>query len=126
MFCDRKKEDSYSKTVLKIDDFGQTLFDEFSAKWFHIGSRIVEKQLQFWSIEWRKHETCGKLVPSVNSTKKYFAKAIELSNVYNLTRILGESGIRPGYQGKAVDFNNAIMKITNAPIVMSCHFIPVS
>lgn len=84
--------------------------------------------LSFWKHEWKKHGTCSlsdKLIPDEFT---YFKTALNLYKKYNITSILGNSGIIPNtYTSyKSDDFCNAVENSLNTVPVVTCIYDKIS
>ena len=68
--------------------------EELETKWMdvHAGSNPES----FWNHEWSKHGTCSLNLESTNTEKKYFQKALELHDRYNIRNVLEEANIVTG------------------------------
>uniref|UniRef100_Q7M439 Ribonuclease T2 n=1 Tax=Todarodes pacificus TaxID=6637 RepID=Q7M439_TODPA len=84
--------------------------------------------LSFWKHEWKKHGTCSlsdKLTPDEFG---YFNTALNLFKKYNITSILGHSGVIPNtYTAYEVnDFSTAVENALNIVPVITCIYDKMS
>nr|XP_015646061.1 intracellular ribonuclease LX [Oryza sativa Japonica Group] len=77
---DCNKEDPLDPTQI------QDLEKQLDQKW----PSLKQTNLEFWSLEWKKHGTCSNL-----GQHAYFEAALALERLTNLTKILADGGVGP-------------------------------
>lgn len=100
------------------------LRSELQRKW--PTHKISMSDDSFWNYEWKKHGTCALGHAGTNSLKKYFNKALELLDDYNMARIFEEANIQPGHE---YEYNRIVQALSNALGVngfLGCGKPPVS
>lgn len=66
---------------------------QLSIKW---PSCYVNESIKFWRHEWLKHGSCAiDNLPTINGIHDYFKSALQLYDLYNITKILNENDIIP-------------------------------
>lgn len=58
-------------------------------------SWLNKKEGELWKHEWKKHGTCAKSLPALDSELKYFQQALNWSKQYPLNDLLVKGGIQP-------------------------------
>lgn len=94
------------------------ILPKLSAKWLNI--KKGDYLYAFWKYEWKKHGTCAVDVKSVNSEIKYFKKALELSDKFNIKRILKRSEIEPGKKTNIYKYIEAVRRVTGKFSQITC------
>lgn len=100
----------------------QTILEKLNLEW---PSDEEKNYATFWKHEWEKHGTCVATLPELNSILKYFSGGLNFSDVYNLTKALGNSGIVPNTTKPylVTDVSNAITSAFGKTSVLQCTFI---
>ncbi|KAK4875822.1 hypothetical protein RN001_012244 [Aquatica leii] len=72
-----------------------------------------------WEHEWNKHGTCAVTLPQLNNQLQYFTHGLELIRNYNITNILSNYFITPGFDGYNVEniFNSIKTVLNHNPVV---------
>lgn len=100
----------------------------------------IEKQLEqywtnihngsiytLWKHEWKKHGTCAATLPALDTENKYFGQGLKWIKQYDMSNILGKSGIEPSNQGHTPqDVWNAVQKSVGKNPTVQCFVDPVS
>jgi ribonuclease T2 len=74
-----------------------------------------------WKHEWKKHGTCAAALPALDTENKYFSQGLQWVKQYEMTDILGKSGVQPNSQGYTVqDVWNAVQKSTGKNPAVQC------
>lgn len=100
------------------------ILPDLSAKWLDI--KKGEYSYEFWRYQWKKHGTCAVDVESTNSEFKYFKKALELSNKFNIRKILEQSQIKPGQKANIHSYIEAVRGVTGKYGLITCFYDRVS
>jgi ribonuclease T2 len=80
-----------------------------------------------WKHEWRKHGTCAAALPALDTENKYFGQGLKWINQYDMSNILGKSGIQPNNQGYTLqDVWNVVQKSVGKNPAIQCLVDPVS
>ena len=80
----------------------------------------------FWAYEYKKHGTCALDMQSTNSVPKYFKKALELADRYNIAKLIAPQGIVPGNTYGFDRIHRAITTGLGATAHTTCAHNPVS
>ncbi|XP_060529972.1 ribonuclease Oy [Cylas formicarius] len=79
----------------------QPLMDDLKTYWVNIEANTKPNSL--WAHEWKKHGTCSVTLPQLDSVANYFASGLKFTKLYDLSRILANSGIVPNNVAYSVD-----------------------
>ncbi|XP_073836818.1 ribonuclease X25 [Musca autumnalis] len=63
-----------------------------------------------WKHEWLKHGTCAAVLEELSNELKYFSQGITWREGFQLSKILGDSGIHPDSNNTVVAINAALVK----------------
>lgn len=74
----------------------------------------------FWKHEWTKHGTCAIELEPLNTELKYFSKALELNNKYEIGAILYKAGIIPGKPYTGNQLVNAVSQSIGKRAGLEC------
>lgn len=76
----------------------ETIVPELHNRWTEIkGSKTWSKthEGKLWEYEWKKHGSCSKSLPTLDSELKYFKQGLDWSKNYSLSDLLAKGGINP-------------------------------
>lgn len=78
---------------------------------------------EFWEYEWLKHGTCSVNIGELNSSAKYFLKALDWLKQYNMTEILAEYNIIPDNEKsyELLDIHKAVKSALNKNPYINCY-----
>ncbi|KAJ8676756.1 hypothetical protein QAD02_012543, partial [Eretmocerus hayati] len=91
---------------------------QLEVKWIdvHKGSKPHE----FWRHEWEKHGTCSVDIENINTEKKYFQKALDLHDKYNLKDVLDKANILVNQKYKLQDYLDGLQKVLKKTAFVGC------
>jgi ribonuclease T2 len=104
--------------------FNVQLQNDLSSKW--PGYKFNVKIFEFWLYQYSKHGTCASDNEGINTLRKYFRKAIDLLDQYNVGKILEDNGIIPGYKYNFNQFSQAIQTTLGSGVYLICAHNSVS
>lgn len=79
-----------------------------------------------WKHEWTKHGTCAAALLVLDTERKYFGQGLKWINQYEMSNILGTSGIQPNNRYTIEDVWNAVQKRLGKNPAVECTVDPVS
>ncbi|XP_015108886.1 ribonuclease Oy-like [Diachasma alloeum] len=91
---------------------------ELKAKWMTIDGRRTHQS--FWSYQWKKHGSCSTSLKELDTPLKYFKKALELNDIYNIQDILRKANVVPGRSYSPQAIFNGVNKVLGRRSQVAC------
>ncbi|XP_051168055.1 ribonuclease T2-like [Leptopilina boulardi] len=95
----------------------RTIRRQLEAKWIDV---IRTNPETFWRHEWERHGTCSVDLVDLNTQLKYFSKALQWNNRYNIESYLRRARITPGRAYPSADIVRAINRGVGLQTRITC------
>ncbi|KAJ8664606.1 hypothetical protein QAD02_006268 [Eretmocerus hayati] len=100
----------------------QPLKNELLRSWPNYDPKFSDDA--FWEHQYKKHGTCAVIVGSTNTAYKYFLRALDLLDTYNMEKILRKINILPGTEIQLEELRSKLKKILGVDIQLLCESDP--